>query len=232
MFHNFAAICYMLGSSGFFTFQGRIMEVQFNRSAHGGTIFTGPLSRIGMIGGLLLSGFIITKYKPPAKYLFLWNVIWGFTAMSIRLFYTQIGCDGGNLLLINGTIVSCNSNCNCDDISYSPVCDRSTNITYFSGCHAGCQTYDENASIYRDCYCTHAIVSEIKLPRSVNDDDRIVKNSKKYRQTQTSNYHVIQPKSCVGGDCTSDYYIFSFVLMISGFFSMTGAMSSVLIDLR
>lgn len=31
------------------------MEVQFNRSSHAGTIFTGPVSRIGMIGGILLS---------------------------------------------------------------------------------------------------------------------------------------------------------------------------------
>lgn len=217
----------MLGSSGFSTFQGRIMEVQFNRSSHGGTIFTGPISRMGMIGGLLLSGFIITKYKPPAKHLFLWNVIWGFTAMFIRFLYTQIGCDGGNLLLMNGTIVSCNSNCNCDDISYSPVCDLTTNITYFSACHAGCQTYDHNGGFYRDCSCTNAIVFEIN-----DGDDQLVKYSKKDRETQTSNSHIIVPKSCVGGDCTTGYYIFSFVLMIAGFFSMTGAMTSVLIDLR
>lgn len=55
MFHNFASICYMLGSSGFHTFQGRILEVQFGKSSHGGTIFTGPISRIGMIGNTILS---------------------------------------------------------------------------------------------------------------------------------------------------------------------------------
>lgn len=217
MFHNFASICYMLGSSGFHTFQGRIMEVQFNRSSHAGTIFTGPVSRIGMIGGLLLSGLLITKYKPSAKYIFLWNVIWGFTAVLIRIFYTRIGCDGGNVLLVNGSIFSCNSNCNCADSLYSPVCDRSTNMTYFSACHGGCQTFDGNAGIYRDCICT----SEIKLPHTVlNVYD------------QSSNDNIMLPNSCFGGDCTTDYYIFSFVLMISGFFSMTGAMSSTLIDLR
>lgn len=173
MFNNFSSICYMLGSSGFLTFQGRIMEVQFNRSSHSGTIFTGPLSRLGMIGGLLISGFIITKYKPPAKYLYLWNVIWGFTAVLIRFGYTQIGCDGGNLLLVNRSIVSCNSNCSCDDITYSPVCDRSTNITYFSACHAGCHAYEEDANFYHDCICTNAIVPEIELPHSMHDDERI-----------------------------------------------------------
>lgn len=219
MCRNFAAICYMLGSSGFSTFQGRIMEVQFDRSSHSGTIFMGPFSRLGMIMGVLLSGYVITKYKPPAKYLFLWNVIWGFTAVFIRFLYTQIGCDGGNLLLVNGSIVSCNSNCNCDDIPYSPVCDRSTNTTYFSACHAGCRTYDENTGFYRDCICTAAMMSEVELPHQINDEPN-------------SNHQIMLPKSCIGGDCTTDYYIFSFVLMIAGFFSMTGSMSTVLVDLR
>lgn len=142
--------------------------------------------------------------------------------MLIRFLYTQIGCDGGNVLLVNGSIFSCNSNCNCDDSSYSPVCDRSTNITYFSACHGGCQTFDENAGIYRDCSCT----SEMKLPRSVNVHDQ---NS---NDELNSNNHIMLPRSCVGGDCSTDYYIFSFVLMISGFFSMAGLMSSTLIDLR
>lgn len=218
----------MLGSSGFHTFQGRIMEVQFNRSSHAGTIFTGPISRIGMIGGLLLSGYVITKYEPPANYLFLWNVLWGFTAVSIRFLYTQIGCDGGNVLLVNGSIFSCNSNCSCDDTSYSPVCDRSTNITFFSACHGGCQTFDENVGIYRDCICA----SRMKFPQSVDVNIRIMENSSHDNFNSNSQDHIMLPKSCAGGDCTTDYYIFSFVLMIAGFFSMTGAMSSTLIDLR
>lgn len=187
---------------------------------------------LNTVGGLLLSGFIITKYKPPAKYLYLWNVIWGFTAVFIRFGYTQIGCDGGNLLLVNGSIISCNPNCNCDNISYSPVCDRSTNTTYFSACHAGCQTFDKYTGLYRDCICTNAVASDTELPHSIHDDEQIMKSSKKYRQSPPSNSHTMLPRSCVGGDCTVDYYIFSFALMIAGFLSMTGAMATVLIDLR
>lgn len=145
------------------------MEVQFNRTSAGGSILTGPITILGMTVGLLLSGYSITKYKPGPKYLFFWNVILGIMSMCTQIFYTQIGCDGSNSLLVNDSVVSCNVNCNCDGISYSPVCDRLTNTTYFSPCHAGCRTFDEQAKIYRDCTCTNSIKSEIEIFQSPID---------------------------------------------------------------
>lgn len=172
VFNNIASIFYILGSSGYITFMGRMMEVQFNTSSHGGSIITGPITILGMTIGLLTSGYVITKYRPPPKYLFFWNAVLGVMAMSTQIFYTQIGCDGGNSLLMNGSIISCNSNCNCDGISYSPVCDRSTNTTYFSPCHAGCKTYDEKENIFRDCTCSNRIPSDIGMIQT--NDGRVI----------------------------------------------------------
>lgn len=106
-----------------------------------------------MSAGLLLSGYAITKFKPPPKYLFLWNVFIGLLSMCAALSYTQLGCESNHSMLNNGSIISCNSNCVCDGISYSPVCDRSTDTTYFSPCHAGCKTFDKPKNIYTDCSC-------------------------------------------------------------------------------
>lgn len=114
--------------------------------------------------GLLTSGYVITKYKPPPKYLFFWNVVIGIISMCAAISYTQLGCESNNSLLLNGTIVSCNSNCVCDGISYSPVCDRSTGTTYFSPCHAGCRTYNETEKVYKDCSCD--IETSISTKRS------------------------------------------------------------------
>lgn len=61
VFNNIASIFYILGSSGYITFMGRMMEVQFNTSSHGGSIITGPITIFGMTIGLLLSGYVITK---------------------------------------------------------------------------------------------------------------------------------------------------------------------------
>lgn len=61
VFNNIASIFYILGSSGYITFMGRMMEVQFNTSSHGGSIITGPITIFGMTIGLLTSGYVITK---------------------------------------------------------------------------------------------------------------------------------------------------------------------------
>lgn len=124
--------------------------------------------------GLLTSGYVITKYRPPPKYLFFWNTILGLMSMSTQIFYTQIGCDGGNSLLLNGSIISCNTNCNCDGISYTPVCDRFTNTTYFSPCHAGCRAYDEKENVYRDCTCSNVIPPEFNMNINAMNDGRVI----------------------------------------------------------
>lgn len=124
------------------TYMGRMMEVQFNKTSAGGSVFTGPLNMLAMAIGILLSGVIITKYRPPAKYLLAWNVIITVTLACGSLSYTQLGskCDNSPSLIANGSIVTCNANCVCDEISYSPVCDHSTSSTNFSACHAGCKS--------------------------------------------------------------------------------------------
>lgn len=136
MLNTLEAIFWCLSYSGL-SFIGRIMEVQFNRTSAGGSIFTGPLTMLGMAVGMLLSGFVITKYRPSANLLFSWNIGIGFIYLLSTFSYTQLGCESTNLVLVNDSIVSCNSNCLCDGISYHPVCDQTTSTTYFSPCHAG-----------------------------------------------------------------------------------------------
>lgn len=243
--------------------------------------------------------------------------------MSAQIFYTQIGCDGGNSMLMNGSIISCNTNCHCDGVSYSPVCDRLTNTTYFSPCHAGCRSYDEKENVYRNCTCSSRVIpseistlqalngrviskrstspasflggsdiargdrgssdsttnkimasnkartterqltfydvydEELKLNRpshdhdetiDVNDlydfvyeeslhelDDEVAVRKRRQTAPQASSpsiwEHVVIPQSCVG-DCRRDYYIFSFVSMISALISSTGRIGNVLLSFR
>lgn len=280
------------------------MEVQFNVSAHGGSILTGPATILGMTIGLLSSGYFITKYKPAPKYLFLWNALIGLLSVSSQVLYTQIGCDGDNSLVVNGSVISCNVNCNCDGISYSPVCDQSAGITYFSPCHAGCKKFDKEANVYRDCTCTTPIIPEIELFRTEVVNDRAVNKrststasfltnelvteskAKEFRATekqltlydvyddemklnkaphdsvetidpndlydvsydesqesgetedlvkrnrrQLQPDRIITPKSCAG-NCKFDYYLFSFVSMISSLIGSTGRIGNVLLNFR
>lgn len=165
MFNNISTVFYILGSSGFITFMGRVMEVQFNTSSASGSILTGPITILGMTVGLLISGYVITKCKPPPKYLFLWNVGIGLLSMCAAISYTQLGCNRNNSLMVNGTLLSCNSNCVCDGITYSPVCDRDTRTTYFSPCHAGCTAFNDKDNFYTNCSCTKSVTHKRSTPR-------------------------------------------------------------------
>lgn len=163
MYNNISTIFYILGSSGFITFMSRVMEVQFNRSSASGSIFTGPVTIMGMVIGLLTSGYVITKLKPPPKYLFFWNVVVGLVSMCGSMAYSSLGCEGGNLLMLNGSLQSFDSGCFCDGISYSPVCDLITKKTYFSPCHAGCKEFDKDLNIYKSCALIESPVNNIEL---------------------------------------------------------------------
>lgn len=309
LFNNVAAIFHILGSSGYITFMGRVMEVQFNISSQGGSILTGPTTIFGIAVGLMSSGYFISKYKPAPRYLFFWNVIIGLLSASSQVLYTQIGCGGDSSSVINGTIFSCNANCNCEGISYSPVCDRSTGITYFSPCHAGCSTFDKSNDVYTNCSCNTLLPSErgifqsemiskrvinkrsssttshsanelvtelatkfnstekqltlydvyeeeLKFNKAPHDnfetidandlydsaydtnlddsfdresDENGDSNKRKRRQLQSD--RIITPQIC-GGDCKFDYYLFSFVSMISSLIGSTGRIGNVLLSMR
>lgn len=147
--------------------------------------------------GLLSSGYFITKHKPPPKYLFFWNVVLGVFSMCAFISYTQLGCGSNSNLLVNGTIVSCNSNCKCDKITYTPVCDRSTDTSYFSPCHAGCKTFDEKRNAYTDCTCNNALFSAKRSTsakdfflKSIASNQSVVKSEIKPTEKQITLYEI------------------------------------------
>lgn len=156
MFNILSGIFYILGSSGYITFLSKYMEVQFNKNSSDATIVTGPVTIIGMVTGFLLSGFLISKYRPTPRKLFLWNVIVGIGYMVGQVIYLSLTCDNHSLINEFGALnltATCNSNCSCDGVPYSPVCHEASGITYFSPCHAGCNKWNENNKTYSGCAC-------------------------------------------------------------------------------
>lgn len=132
------------------------MEVQFNKNSSDATIVTGPVTIVGMVAGFLLSGFIISKYRPSPRKLFFWNVIVGVVYMMGQGTYITLTCDNNSLLNEFGALnltASCNSNCFCDSVQYSPVCHEASGTTYFSPCHAGCGDWNETTKTYHNCKC-------------------------------------------------------------------------------
>lgn len=156
MFNLVSSVFYILGSNGYMTYLTKYIEVQFQRNSSDATVFTGPITILGMTVGFLVSGYVISKYKPSPRKLFFWNVVVGIFYVLGQFSYMHLSCDGTNSLTVNDTWTiptECNAHCTCDSVAYSPVCHVATRQTFFSACHAGCQTYDDKNKTYSKCSC-------------------------------------------------------------------------------
>lgn len=204
--------------------------------------------------GYLISGWVITKFMPPAKYLFFWNVIIGILGIFGQMLYASLGCDTNNINLINGTLESCNSNCYCDEISYTPICNTQTNETYFSPCHAGCISFDPKQNVYTNCSCTRDRTTSMQtlLPINITGligapqnaelnriggiiSDQIEEFTPKLQQfLSPDGGHggpTYTPGPCAN-DCTKDLIILSVLSLFVSLISSTGRVGNILVDLR
>uniref|UniRef100_A0A0K8WG47 Solute carrier organic anion transporter family member n=2 Tax=Bactrocera latifrons TaxID=174628 RepID=A0A0K8WG47_BACLA len=162
MCNNFSSVFYLFGYTPYWIFTPKYIEIQYRQSAATSSLVTGTVALAFSAAGILLSGFVISHYKPRARYMAAWNVIVGFLTVAGILAYAFIGCPGNEQSVIvnihdsalNST-PTCNSECHCDYVRYSPVCGEN-NMTYISPCHAGCKKQYKTASgrkIYYDCSC-------------------------------------------------------------------------------
>lgn len=167
IFNILSGIFYILGSSGYMTFLSKYMEVQFNKNPSNATIITGPVSIFGMVLGFIGSGYVISKYKPGPRKLFMWNVLVGIGCIAGQVSYMFLSCDNRTILTEMGTInltSTCNMNCACDTVPYSPVCHEPSGTTYFSPCHAACRDWSDNQKIYSNCHCAGNSVAKTSRP--------------------------------------------------------------------
>ncbi|XP_017774173.1 PREDICTED: solute carrier organic anion transporter family member 2A1-like [Nicrophorus vespilloides] len=102
---------------------------------------------------VMMSGFIISKFKPGATYLATWNVaIYILIAMSFGS-YGFLNCEEDVFNDYNRLQTYCNNGCNCNTRVFSPVC--AGNKTYFSPCWAGCPD-----KTFTGCSCSNLPISE------------------------------------------------------------------------
>lgn len=105
MLNNFAAIFYFLGYMPYWIFLPKYIETQYRQSASASSLITGSAGLVFSAIGILLSGLIISKYKPRARYLAAWNVIVGAISVLGIVSYAYLGCaenDNRAPLLPNG----------------------------------------------------------------------------------------------------------------------------------
>lgn len=93
-----SGVFYILGAAAYFTFMSKYLEVQFHKNAADAMIITGPIMIIGVVTGLLASGYIISKKKPAPTKLLMWNVIVGIIYLCGQLSNLYWTCPGKSMM--------------------------------------------------------------------------------------------------------------------------------------
>ena len=144
MCNNLATVFYFMGYMPYWIFMPKYIETQYKQSASVSSLITGTVGLVFSAFGILLSGLVISKYKPKARYLAAWNVMVGAISVMGMISYAFLGCSANdNQLAVQAdgalkTRLECNDPCHCDYVTYNPVCSEDGQ-TFISACHAGCR---------------------------------------------------------------------------------------------
>ncbi|EDW72267.1 uncharacterized protein Dwil_GK20832 [Drosophila willistoni] len=248
MCNTLSSVFYLVGYTPYWIFTPKYIEVQYRQSAATSSMVTGTVALAFSAVGVLLSGFIISRYKPKARYMAAWNVIVGFLTVAGILAYAFIGCPGNESSVIvnihdnslNDSSVTCNSACGCDYVRYSPVCGEN-NMTYISACHAGCkgqQVNSEGKKIFYDCSCipgesenSTAQFRRLTSFDMTDDNITLVENSNSFSELELLSSGQAMPGACPV-NCWTQFVAFLAVMCCLKFVGATGRASNFLVSVR
>ncbi|EDV35736.1 uncharacterized protein Dana_GF12320 [Drosophila ananassae] len=246
MCNTLSSIFYLVGYTPYWIFTPKYIEVQYRQSAATSSMVTGTVALAFSAVGVLLSGFIISRYKPRARYMAAWNVIVGFLTVAGILAYAFIGCPGNeSSVIVNihdsslaGNSTTCNSACACDYVRYSPVCGENS-MTYISACHAGCKSLHVNSEgkkIFYDCSCIPGnedgnSTSQFKRLTSfdLNSDNSSLDTSLANLESLSNGQAM--PGSCPV-NCWTQFVAFLAVMCCLKFVGASGRASNFLVSVR
>ncbi|XP_023287779.1 solute carrier organic anion transporter family member 5A1 [Orussus abietinus] len=246
--NNLSAVFYVLGASAYITFLAKYLEVQYSTSAAGGTVIAGPISLVGMVLGFLLSGAVISKFKPGPRPLLAWNVLVGFCFVAGQIFFIFLGCADPGISGLNleteqlNLTAACNVNCGCEGIKYAPVCHEPSGTTYYSACHAGCMTILDDKQ-FGNCSCVRPLMAEVgfgfggrfELPGSGDPSHSWPANERVYLLPESSPQDPVMDKVSAGpcpSDCRTPYILFTVLTCIVQTLACSGKIGNVLINYR
>jgi MFS family permease len=102
MLNNLASIFYYFGYMPYWIFTPKYIEIQYKQSASVSSLVTGTVALVFSAMGVLSSGIVISKFKPKARYLAIWNVFVGLLTAFGSIGYSYLGCDANeNSVVLN-----------------------------------------------------------------------------------------------------------------------------------
>ncbi|XP_037701174.1 solute carrier organic anion transporter family member 1B3 isoform X2 [Choloepus didactylus] len=209
----FVTLLHISSFIGSITYVFKYVEQQFGRSIAEANFLLG-ISTIPIIAtGIFTGGYVIKKFKLSlvgiAKL--------GFFAMTVGYLFQLLDfvmiCDksvAGLTLTYDGNnpveshtnvpLSYCNSDCNCDESHWEPVCGDN-GITYISPCLAGCKSLEgkKRSTVFHNCSCVEATGSQNR------------NNSARLGECPRSD------------DCTRKFYIYMTMQTVQSFAYATGS---------
>ncbi|XP_014214471.1 solute carrier organic anion transporter family member 2A1-like [Copidosoma floridanum] len=225
MCNNLAAVFYLMGYMPYWIFMPKYIETQYKQSASVSSLITGTVGLVFSAFGILLSGLVISKYKPKARYLAAWNVMVGAISVLGMISYAFLSCPANDKQIAVAedgsleTLLPCNQHCHCDYVTYNPVCSE-LGRTFISACHAGCTTIkagEATSKIYSECSC---IKPSLALNGTSSGDF-----------WSPRDFGTAVPGACPI-DCVDKFYIFLAVVCVLKFVGATGRASNFLVSVR
>lgn len=242
MCNNLAAVFYFFGYMPYWIFTAKYIEIQYRQSAATSSLVTGTVALAFSAVGILLSGFVISKYKPRARYMAAWNVAVGAFSVIGMISYAFLGCPmNEKSMVINipdstSLTPTCNSVCQCDYVKYSPVCGEDGN-TYISPCHAGCKEQivtPDGRKVFYDCSCIPGANSTV--PSKLFQRWEGVTSQEYKNDTFESFESVYDGGQAIPGpcpvDCFKQFVMFLSVMCFLKFIGATGRASNFLVSVR
>uniref|UniRef100_A0AAG5DEJ1 Solute carrier organic anion transporter family member n=1 Tax=Anopheles atroparvus TaxID=41427 RepID=A0AAG5DEJ1_ANOAO len=237
MLNNIASVFYFFGYMPYWIFSPKYIETQYKQSASTSSLVTGTVALVFSAVGVLLSGLVISKFKPRARYMAAWNVIVGLLSVMGMIAYAFLGCSASeDSVIVNipsqtDLTPTCNSACQCDYVKYSPICGEDGN-TYISACHAGCRRQNQygELKIYGECSCISSVANYTSplYKQLLSDGNRT-------SWTQDESTFSLGGSAIAGPcplDCHKEFVTFLIVMCFLKFSGATGRASNFLVSVR
>jgi len=172
VFNSLSTIFFLFGFIGFGTFVPKYFEYHFRRSASSSGSSGGMSKAAGSVAGILISGFVLSKFKFRSRIVSGWNVFIGFAGIAFFIAMSLVACPkleivgGSGAELARGpgaNVTTCYDACQCSQSKFRPTCSSDGVTTFFSPCHAGCSQVNEESvqvggktvtrKVYSSCSC-------------------------------------------------------------------------------
>ncbi|KFO36573.1 Solute carrier organic anion transporter family member 1B3 [Fukomys damarensis] len=156
---------------GSFTYLFKFIEQQFGQTASQATFRLGVIILPSMAGGMFLGGYLFKKLKLTIVGIAKFGLLTSSITFLLHLLYFILLCESksvaGLTLTYDGLspvsshanvpLSYCNSDCNCDESQWEPVCGDN-GVTYLSPCLAGCKSSSGNkkSAVFYNCSCIEA----------------------------------------------------------------------------